>query len=193
MSTPDSADDRAPAGSRWSTRRWLVVGLVVLVLVVWLALRFAFFTERENQYFGTLRASIDKTLAEMQRQAALPADRRSPEQLATVVGLDITDERSNDLLRIAVPASDLSGATQYAVVTATSWTPDLAVVLGVEGRYTELLVAGTYTGTTSDQLVCALREDSPDKGRIRDPIGWGPLTIEPCTDEQVAAAGGIAR
>jgi hypothetical protein len=140
-----------------------------------------------------LRASVDKALEEMQRQSALPADQRSPEQLATVVGLDIRDERDNDLLRIAVPASDLSGATQYAVVTATSWTPDLAVVLGVEARYTELLVAGTYTGSTSDQVVCALREDSPDKGRIRDTIDWGSFTVEPCTDEQVAAAGGIAR
>jgi hypothetical protein len=189
----DAATSVNPAGSRWSTRRWLVLGLVVLLLAVWFTLRYALASEREQQYFSTLQASVGKAFDELQRQGGLPAAERSIDGLETVVGLELRDIHGAELLRVGVPAASLGGDTLYAVVVAASSTSDLNWSFGVEGRYTELLLRGTYTGTSSDESACVVRVYAPDYVRATEEFAWGDAYVVPlCTDDDLAAAGGIA-
>jgi hypothetical protein len=190
----DAVPSDRPAGSRWSTRRWLVVGLVVVVLAVWFAIRYALASEREQQFFSTVVASTGKAFDELERQSALPAADRSREQLETVAGIELRDIHGAELMKVGFPAASLAGDTQYALLVARSTTSDLNWSFGVEGRYVELLLRGTYTGAEPDESMCVVRIYQPGYPRsTTEEFAYGDdFEAPPCTDADLAAAGGIA-
>jgi hypothetical protein len=190
----DAVAAERPAGSRWSTRRWLVVGLVVVLLTVWFTIRYALASEREQQFFSTVVASTGKAFDELQRQAALPAAERSREQLETVAGIELRDIHGAELMKVGFPKATLGGDTLYALLVAQSTTSDLNWSFGVEGRYVELILRGTYTGAEPDESMCVVRIYQPDYTRsTTEEFAYGDeFVAPPCTDADLAAAGGIA-
>ncbi len=190
----DAVAAERPAGSRWSTRRWLVVGLVVVLLTVWFTIRYALASEREQQFFSTVEASAGKAFDELQRQSALPAVERSREQLETVAGIELRDIHDAELMKVGFPKATLGGDTLYALLVAQSTTSDLNWSFGVEGRYVELILRGTYTGAEPDESMCVVRIYQPGYPRsTTEEFAYGDAFVAPpCTDADLAAAGGIA-